>query len=90
MGFLQYGVLGSVCVLLIFFLGVLARAYSKQVDRNHQMAITMMELATKLTQLVEDTYSATKEMPAKLQEKIKPDLQAIKNTVDDIKTEVKK
>jgi transcription initiation factor IIF auxiliary subunit len=86
----KLGVVGAFVTILITAMSVLWVAYQKEVKDNKKMSSTMIELATKLTSLVEDTYDIVKTMPNELKEKIKPDLDSIQKTVDEIKADIKK
>jgi transcription initiation factor IIF auxiliary subunit len=86
----KLGIIAPFILLIIAALTIVWLAYQKEVKDNKKMSATMIELASKLTSLVEDTYSIVKIMPNELKEKLKPDLDSIQKTVDEIKTDLKR
>lgn len=87
---LETGIMGAFLLLVTAALVVLWLAYQKELDSKQKMSETMIELSTKLTILVEDTFSIVKSLPSELKEKIKPDLDSIQKTVDEIKSNLRK
>tara|TARA_X000001382_G_scaffold25412_3_gene16011 strand:+ start:13052 stop:13330 length:279 start_codon:yes stop_codon:yes gene_type:complete len=81
----EYGALGTLCLLLITALSILWKQYQVQIHINQDMGKQMVELATRLTSLLDDTYANVKSMPNDVREKIKPDLDSIKEKTEEIK-----
>jgi hypothetical protein len=78
------GVVGSFLVLVIAALVALWLAYRGEVKDNKDMNKTMVEIATRLSKLVEDTYSIVKILPNEVRDKLKPDIDSLQKTVDQI------
>jgi hypothetical protein len=87
--FIDLGFIGAFLTIVIAFLIAVWLNSNKKDAYIIEMNKSMVEIITKLTIVVEDTFIIVKELPKEVRDRMKPDLDSMNKTLDQINSKIK-
>jgi hypothetical protein len=86
---LELGFIGAFLIIVMSALVAVWLNSNKKDAYIIEMNKSMVEIITKLTIVVEDTFIIVKELPKEVRDRMKPDLDSMNKTLDQINSKIK-